>query len=205
MKNLDKKDIIKIITMIRINFDNSYRLTDEEFPILVDSWYSILAPYPREIVYEAVKRTLAHAEFVPRIGNIVTEIERMVDACRENETTLWSRLCKHLVEVERCRNMLPCTYCDDGESSQGEKAWKRINEIYDGLPEEVREYLGSVGQLIALANSNEEGLSIERGRFLKSIPTIRRRAYDRKTLSPAAVRLLSDGIPLLPPPEEDDE
>lgn len=205
MKNLDKKDILKIITMIRINFDNSYRLTDEEFPILVDSWYSILAPYPREIVYEAVKRTLAHAEFVPRIGSIVAEIERMADACQKNEPTLWSELCEHLGEVERCYNMRCCTYREADGLTQGDTAWKRIRDIYASLPEEVREYLGSVGQLIALANSNEEGLSIERGRFLKSIPTIRRRAYDRKTLSPVAARLLSDGMSLLPPPEEDDE
>lgn len=202
--HLSKQDIVKYITMIRVNFENAYGGSNEERTLLVETWYAILKPYPKEIVGEAVKRVLSHAEFVPRIGNIVNEIERMQQAFSKSDGELWVELNRVLYEAYRCFHSLNCTWVDDSGVSQGERAEKRLKEIFDGLPEEVREYVGSPRQLAAIAEMDDEALTYEKGRFLKAVPTIRSRVQIRKTVSPKICNLLgAETIAQLPPPEDD--
>ncbi len=199
MAALTEKDIVKIITLIRIHFDNSYKLSEEEMRLLISSWYSILKPYPKELVNEATKRVLSHSEFAPHIGNIVNELEKMQQAFTKSDGELWAELNGVLYEANRCLRSLHLTYKPDGKHTQGEIAAARLQEIYDGLSDELREYLGSAHQLTVLSEYDAEQLSYERGRFLKLIPTLRSRVETRKTLSKSAVAFLAPTVKLPPP------
>ena len=200
---ISKADIVKIITLIRINFDNSYKLSSQEMKLLVDSWYAILKPYPKELVNEAAKRALSRAEFAPRIGNIVGELEKMQHSFSKSDGALWAELNGVLYEANRCFHSLHLTYKPDGVHTQGEIAAARLQEIFEGLSEELREYLDNTHQLVAISEYDAEQLSYERARFLKLIPTLRSRVKMRKTLSQSALALLAPGTAQLPPPDED--
>lgn len=207
MAKLNETDVIKIITLIRLNFENAYKLPEKEMQLLISSWYSILKPYPKELVNEAAKRVLSHAEFAPRIGNIVGELEKMQQAFMRSDGELWAELNGVLYEANRCAHSLHLTYKPDGEHTQGEMAAARLKEIFEGLSEEIREYLGNTHQLAVFSDYDAEQLSFERGRFLKLLPMLRSRVQMRKTLSGSALALLYPGMAQLSLPDEggDDE
>lgn len=188
---LDKQDVVKILAMIRVNFENAYRGTKEDNRLLVDSWYAILRDYPREAVYEATKRALMHAEFAPRIGTIVNEIERMMQSLGKSDAELWSELASKLYNAYSYAHSFWLTARDANGRTQGEIAREKLQKLYDGLSAEIREYLGSVQQLAAFADYDAEQLTYERARFMKTVPVLRERVKIRAQLSPAMATLLS--------------
>lgn len=202
MAALTEQDVVKIITRIRINFENAYNLPKTEMELLIDSWYSALKPYPKELVGEAAHRVLSHAEFVPRIGNIVNEIEKMQQAFAKSDGELWAELKGVLYEANRCFHSFHLTYKPDGIRTQGEIAAARLQEIFDGLSDELRDFLGNMHQLAVISEYDAEQLSYERGRFLKLLPTFRSRVQMRKTLSQSALALLTPGTSPLSLPDK---
>ena len=180
MTQLQPTDVNKYITTIRINFENAYKTqTDEEREILIKSWFAILKDYPKEVCDKAVINALANAEYAPRIGSIVKEIEKMQVAFEKSETELWSELTGVFREVERCAYSFKFTYVEANGLSQGENARIRINEIFNGLSPELKEYCRNANGLIELAKS--EGLEYEKGRFMRVIPQMKERARVRQS------------------------
>lgn len=175
MAELTEKDVVKILTLIRINFPNAYGLAAAELKILTRQWYSSLRKYPREIVLESVNRVLEQAEFAPHLGNLVNEIKKVTRAVGKSATEMWHELAGTLREVFECYHSL--AYSD------GEKYLQRLKAIYAGLPEEVRQFCGSVYGLAKLGDMTEEQLSYERGRFLREADTIRERIEIRTSVS----------------------
>lgn len=170
----------------------------EAFNLLVESWYSILKPYHRAIVFEATKRSLTHSEFAPRIGSIVNEIERMTSAIGKSDVDLWVELYGVLCETHRCRHTLHCNFREEDGLTQGEKAAARLEEIFNGLSEEVREYVGSVHHLCVIAEYDEEQLSMEKGRFFRTVPALRERVRTKKELPQNVLALLAPTTKALP-------
>ena len=188
MTPITPQDVNKYITTIRINFENSYKTqSDEEREILIKSWFAILKDYPKEIVDKAVINAIKNAEFAPRIGTIVKEIEKMREAYEKSETELWSELTGVLREVETCAYRFRFTALDYNGKTQGENAIMRVDEIFNGLSPELKEYCRNVGGLIELAKS--EGLEYEKGRFMRTMPTIKQRARTRQE-TPNLARLI---------------
>jgi hypothetical protein len=180
MTQLQPTDVNKYITTIRINFENAYKTqTDEEREILIKSWFAILKDYPKEVCDRAVINALANAEYAPRIGSIVKEIEKMQVAFEKSETELWSELTGVFREVERCAYAFRYTAIDYNGKTQGENARIRINEIFNGLSPELKEYCRNANGLIDLARS--EGLEYEKGRFMRVIPQMKERARVRQS------------------------
>ena len=62
----------------------------------------------------------------------------------------------------------------DGKT-QGEKAKAYFEALWQGLPEKLKCYLGSKGELMRIANYSEEAMTFEKTRFLKTMPTIAKR------------------------------
>ena len=97
---LTKNDIIKIIELIRVNYDNAYSgLSADETKLLVDFWYSSLKKYPKEIIFECVKNAIATCEYAPRLANVVKEIRRILEAAAPTNEELWAELTEVLGKV----------------------------------------------------------------------------------------------------------
>lgn len=182
MTQIKPTDINKYITTIRINFENAYKTqNDEEREILIKSWYAILKDYPKEIVDKAVINAIKNAEFAPRIGTIVKEIEKMYEAYEKSDTELWAELSGVLREVESCAYRFRFNAIADNGKTQGENAIIRVNEIFNGLSPELKEYCRSVKGLIEIAQlPTDEIRRFENARFMRTIPTIKQRAKTKR-------------------------
>lgn len=182
MTAITPADCNKYITTIRINFENAYKTqTDEEREILIKSWYAILKDYPKEICDKAVLQAIKHAEYAPRIGTIVKEIERMREAYEKSDAELWAELRGVLREVEKCAYSFRFNAIDDNGKTQGDNARDRVEEIFNGLSIELKDYCRNSRGLIDVAQMSENELTLyERPRFMRVIPTIKERARTRQ-------------------------
>ena len=198
---LNKTDIVKYLTVIRVNFEGAYSCkTKEESMLLVESWYDILAKYPKELCDRAVTATLENARQgkVPRIGDIVWAIRNIENSSGKSDTDLWAELEDVFYEVSDCASMFRFTAPSEQrpELTQGEYAKIRIQEIYDGLDPLIKEYLKGSGALTSLAVAGEEQAHIEKGRFLKMIPILRTRVKVQKETPETVKRIMQGNIAL---------
>lgn len=176
MTPITPQDVNKYITTIRINFENSYKTqTDKEREILIKSWFAILKDYPKEIVDKAVINAIKYSEFAPRIGTIVKEIEKMREAYEKSDEELWAEFTVALEKVNRVNMFGNRDWLDNGRLVNPAKETLRI---YKGLSPELQSFVGDIPELIAL--SKRETLEYEKGRFLRTMPTIKERARTRQ-------------------------
>lgn len=172
---LTKKDVIDLITVIRVNFDGAYKTTDETDELaLINSWYNLLFDYPKEIVLKAFNLTLREAEFAPRIGTIIKAIERLISAQEANDGELWTAIESVLWEVREQLWRVGFTAVEPNGKTQGENAIAKIQEIFDNLPSLCKDYLTQKYRLVNLATADEKTVSIEKACFLKSLPKLRK-------------------------------
>ena len=185
------KDIHQYITMIRINFENGYKVqTDEEREMLYGSWYAILKDYPKEVCDAAVMNAIKRAKFAPRIGDIVEQIEKMQASLEKSEGELWAELKGVLREVDRCVYMFRFNVIEANGKTQGDNARARLEEIFNGLSPELREYCGNKNGLIELSRLTDEQMSYEKARFSKTIPYLRERAKTRAQIGGTVAGLI---------------
>ena len=194
---VNKTDIIKFLTKIRVNFENAYKCnTKEENILLVESWYDILHKYPKEVCEIAVNEALEHATQgrAPRIGDIVSRIKNIQNAYDKEDTELWAELTINFHEVRQCAYSFRFTFVDGKDGlTQGERASLRVKEIFNNLDPLLKEYCRNSSGLVELAQYTDEQLSFERGRFMKVMPTIKARLKTRQEL-PESVRTLIQGM-----------
>lgn len=174
-------DCNRYITTIRINFENAYNTqTKEERAILLKTWYAILKEYPKEVCDMAVINALKHAKFAPRIGDITEQIEKLREAYEKSSEELWAELSGVLREVERCVYRFRFTAIQSNGATEGDNARQRVRNIFSGLSPELKEYLRDARGLIELSEYSDKDLSFEKGRFLRTLPTLRERARIRR-------------------------
>lgn len=175
METVSKKDILMILTKIRLNFENAYKCqNDTEQLLLIESWHDVLTEYPRELVFEAVKQALKTAKFAPRLGDITEKIEEMREAYEKSDAELWAELTGVLREVERCAYSFKYTYVDESGMSQGDRARQRVAEIFNGLSPELKDYIRTQRELVELSQYTSDQMSYERGRFMRVMPQMRK-------------------------------
>lgn len=180
MKPVTIDDVLEYLTIIRINFENAYKSqTQEEQKLLLKSWYAILKDYPKEVCDKAVINALKNAEFAPRIGSIVKEIEKMQVAYEKTAEELWAELTGTFREVSDCAYRFRFNFIERNGKTQGENARIRLKEIYNSLSPEVKDYVRNESTLIELADLTDNQLNFEKGRFLKTIPQIKERVKTR--------------------------
>lgn len=180
MTALTMEDVNKYITIIRINFENAYKAhTDEERQMLLQSWYAILREYPKEVCDRAVINALKNAEFAPRIGAIVKEIEKMQVAYEKSESELWAELKGSLRVASDCAYRFRFNFVEANGLTQGENAKIKLKSVFDNLSPELKEYCRNEHGLIELAQLTEEQLSYEKGRFNRTMPQLKERAKKR--------------------------
>ena len=191
MAQLTINDVNQYVTMIRINFENAYKAqTAEEREMLLASWFAILKDYPKEVCDAAVLNAIKNAEYAPRIGSIVKEIEKMQVSFEKSEGELWAELKGCLREVDRCVYMFRFNMIEANGRTQGDNARARLEEIFNGLSPELKEYLQNKNGLIEIAQLTDEQMSYEKTRFSKTVPLLRDRAKTRAQIGGALSGLI---------------
>lgn len=169
---LTKKDIIKILELIRINYDNAYSgYNTEQTKNLCDFWYESLKNYPKEIVFESVYSLIKRNEFAPRLANITDGIKALQNIDAPTDTQLWAELSGVLGKVYQISRYLAYPQYSQWTDSE-------LNKVYDGLSEELKLFVVNRSTLVEISEMTEEALQYERARFFKQMPALRQHYYD---------------------------
>lgn len=190
MSKLQKKHIIEVLTLIRVNYDNAYRNQDEnETELLVRSWYNFLSKYDYETVIAATQLTISKSEYVPRLSNIINAAEKLINPNAKSDEELWAELTASLGRVYEVSRYL--------SYPQYQKwAKQKLQEIYDGLDDDIKLYVVNTSSLIEIAELNTDSMPYEKARFLKQMPVLKNHKNDKVS----AQKLLEQigGVPQLP-------
>jgi len=173
--------VIEIIAGIKTLYP--YYAKDTNKQVLVKMWIALLQQYADEEVEKAFYKCLQTCKMPPTPADVIENIERINKAGQLSEYELWDIYRKALKETERQMYYFQFTYVDESGISQGDKARQKVSDIWDGLPEELKVYIASKGELMRIArNSGDEDLKFEKQRFMKTLPTLTQRIEDKKLL-----------------------
>ena len=119
----------------------------------------------------------------PTPADVIERIKKAERANLPSPSRAWAKLASTLYDVEDLQYDFRYTaVCEDGKT-QGEKAREKCHALWDKLPADVKEYVGSYGELLKMARLTDDELKFERARFLKMFPQIQEQMQQAKALS----------------------
>ena len=170
-----QKKIIEMIGSVKTIYP--YYAKDTDVQILVKTWTLLLKDYPDKAVDVAFFKCLQTCKMPPTPADVIEQLNSMTDALEATDEELWSEYIKALNKVERQLGYLQ--YPLLGETP--DDAHRRIEAVYEGLHERLKYYIGSKGELMRMArNYTDSDLKFEKQRFLKTMPTMKKRAEYNK-------------------------
>ena len=180
MQQVTNKDITQIIKCVKVNFDNSYRLNDDDMFTLIESWKTILSAYPRDVVMKAASNVIANADITPRIGHIVKEVKRMIAATGKSDFDLWNELLEAVDKAADLARKFRYTFREANGRTQGENARDDVIDLFNKLDPVNKEFCGNPSGLLQLAKQDEDQLLYERSRFFQRVTDMRERVAMRR-------------------------
>lgn len=185
MTQLKRSDVVSYLAFLRLNYgEKAYNYSEQDLGKYIQYWYSQLKDYPKEVVDKAIQQAINTCEFAPTIAHILKIIKGMEESMGKDENALWSELESVLYDVYNNSSKY--------KFASGQKYMEANREIYENLSPEIKLYVKNCGQLVALANADDKILSIEKGRFLNSLPKIRERVKMQELLPSEYKNLLGD-------------
>lgn len=170
--------IIEMIAAIKTIY--SYYAKETDVQMLVKTWTVLLKDYPDDIVETAFYKCLQTCKMPPTPADVIERIEEIARANAPSNEELWSQYTKALdrVRPEVGENgYINCPLF--GQTSAD--AHKRIEAIWERLPESLKDYIGSKGELMRMARDySDQDIKFERTRFFKTLPTIQKRQETAK-------------------------
>ncbi len=174
MKKLTKRDVSLYLVKINLNFENAYNFGDDEQALLIESWFEALSEYPKEICDIAVNNALKHAKFAPKLGDIVEQIEKLLNADSKSDEELWTELTGVTAKVYDISRYLKY-------EQYFRNATAKLKTIYDGLSDELKLYVVNISTLIEISELPNDSLPYEKARFFKQMPILRKHAAEKQT------------------------
>lgn len=173
-----QKKIIEMIGSVKTIYP--YYAKDTDVQILVKTWTLLLKDYPDKAVDVAFYKCLQTCKMPPTPADVIEQLNSMIDAMEATDEELWSLYTQALRKVERQLGYLD--YPLFGETK--EDTLKRIEAVWTGLPERLRYYIGSKGELMRMARDySDEDLKFERNKFFKTMPKIKQREEATKIVA----------------------
>lgn len=172
MKKLTKRDIGIYLVKINLNFENAYNFGDDEQSLLIESWYEALSEYPKEICDRAVNNALKQAKFAPKLGDIVEQVQKLLNADSKSDEELWAELMGVTAKVYDISRYLKYEQYFKNASA-------KLRKIYDSLSEALKLYVVNISTLIEISELPQESLPFEKARFFKQMPILRKHAEEK--------------------------
>lgn len=171
-----------------------YYSRDNDSKILAKTWSVLLKDFPDEVVEMALYKCLQICKMPPTPADIIEQINLMHKSVEPSDEELWAVYCTALNETARQISRFAYTYVDETGISQGQQARNKVDEIWAGLPEKVKGYLASKGELMRNArehNMSSDYATWEKQRFMKAMPIMaKRQEYNGLMLDGGAERLM---------------
>lgn len=169
----------KIIEMIgAVKTIYSYYAKETDVETLVKTWTTLLKNYEDAVVEIAFYKCLQICKMPPTPADVIEQIQLMQQSLEPSDEELWTVYEGALRETSRQMANFGATFIDSTGISQGEQARRKVDELYNGLPEKIKLYLASKSELMRNARDWSEDIkysSYEKPRFMKSMPIMRKR------------------------------
>ena len=191
MTKLTEKDIAKYIFKIQLNFENAYRFdTNEERQLLIESWMDIFGQYPKEICDIAVNNALSRAKYAPRFGDIMEEIQILINSNVKNDAELWAEVMDIKYDIYDMSRYLhyPQHY---------DEYYDKLMSIYNNLSDELKLYFVNLPSLIEFSELTKEELPFEKNRFFRNMPILRKHLDAKNKSSKFLKSLEQKGLKLI--------
>lgn len=173
-----QKKIVEMITAIKTIY--SYYAKDCDIELLVQTWGVLLRDYKDDVVDIAFYNAMQSCKVPPTPADIIERIKEMQKASDPTPESLWNELRAAIKETQKQMYYFRFNYIDNSGISQGDRARKKVDDVWDGLNEKLKSYLSSKEEMIAIARNDEDDLKYEKSRFLKTLPIIEKRIDDKK-------------------------
>ena len=173
-----QKKIVEMITAIKTIY--SYYAKDCDVELLVQTWGVLLRDYKDDIVDIAFYKAMQSCKVPPTPADIIERIKEMQKASDPTPESLWNELRAAIKETQKQMYYFRFNYIDNSGISQGDRARKKVDDVWNALNEKLKSYLSSKEEMIAIARNDEDDLKYEKSRFLKTLPIIEKRIEDKK-------------------------
>lgn len=153
--------------------------------MLVNLWAKLLEDYTDEQVSVGLYAAMKVCKYPPTPAEVIEQIERMISALLPTPAQEWEALEEALERVYKHSDKIGCYVSLNGTETLDDIARANIQTIYDKLDPATQEYVGSTKGLMAMADRTRDSkeLSIERNRYLKALPDMRKRKAEQRLLS----------------------
>lgn len=168
------KKIAEIVMAIKTIYP--YYARDNDSEVLARTWSMLLKPYSDKAVEIAIYKCLQKCKMPPTPADVIEQINAMAETTEQTDEELWSIYTRALHNVSRQMYCFTFTFVERNGLTQGDNARAKVGEIWDGLPERLKRYIGSKSELMRLAKGyTDEELRYEKTRFMKTMPIIKKR------------------------------
>lgn len=166
--------IIQMIASIKTIY--SYYAKETDVEVLVKTWTLLLNDYPDNAVEIAFLKCLKICKMPPTPADVIEQLNSMIETTEQSDEELWSVYTKAIYETENQMYRFGYTFIEANGKTQGDNARAKVTEVWNGLPERLKQYIGSKGELMRIARTyNDDELKYEKTRFLKTLPIIKKR------------------------------
>lgn len=177
---MKKKSVVEIITRIKAVYPYTFKnATQEELALTVNTWQEALSSYPEDLVQYAFKEAIKACKMPPTIADVIEQIEKVKSAQDKSDGELWTEYLSLLHAARDLSEQFRYTFVPGGgNKTQGQIAREKLNRLWENADERIKEYCGSVDNLISTAKSDD--WVYEKSRFLKGIGNCRKRVEVKK-------------------------
>ena len=152
-----------------------YYAKDTDIELTVKTWTILLKNVPDDVTEVAFHKALQTCKMPPTPADVLEEVQNLRKANEPSDEELWGMFIKILPKVSELRYMFRFTAIQSNGKSQGDNARDKVEKIWQDLPEKLKQYVGSKGELMRIAEYTDDELKYEKNRFMKSMPVIHKR------------------------------
>jgi hypothetical protein len=183
-----KKNMAVMIATIKSIYP--YYAKDTNIEVLAKTWLLLLQDYDDKIINNALILCMKECEMPPTPAHIIKKIEEMQP--KATLTELWVEYVKALREVSRLQEDFNYTFVEANGKSQGQNAKDKARQIYNNLPQELKIYVGSCGELLRKARDiDDTSLKYAENNFMKTMPELRKE-HEMRLLGAKSVDMLQE-------------
>lgn len=180
---MTKKSVVEMITRIKAVYPYTFKnATQEELELAVDTWQKVLSGYSEELVKYAFKEAIKACKMPPTIADVIEQIEKVQGARDKSDGELWNEYLNLIYLAKDLTGRFHYTAKEEGKT-QGERAVEELQAAFEVADERIKDFIGSVGNLIDVCKTDD--LRQEKERFYFGMKNCRKRVRAKAEI-PAA-------------------
>lgn len=177
-----EEKVVEVLLTIKAVYP--YYAKDANLTVLKNVWKKALQRYDDEMVEYAFGMCIESCKVPPTPADIIERINGAKKMLEPSNEQLWGIYYDALERTLDLMAQFSYTFVESDGISQGQKARNKVDKLFEGLPEKIKDYLGSKGELMRIARSiNTQDASFEKSRFLKAMPIVDKRQETQNILS----------------------